>query len=445
MKTGFLDRVTLCSSCGAPIQASPNAEPARCTKCGAENRVVARVDDAVSEGWSKDELERLTHLRRQDQSYRPDPSIASLVVGMRLSRSHAAHAFATWQQLRAQRGSEATLTELTLLLAAQAADDSDPYRERGLLESALTTITSPILAHRLRAALALLAARMGDPAGAESWLATCDPRAVDLRSDSSHRLARAYIDTMRGDFGRVLVVLGGNDVEIPIAEELLGPCAVLRANAWERLGRPRTALELLLHYKFESNPFGQQLTRSFLNRVSRLDLCPTTEPEAERQRQLTLGRRRIPWTAGMVVVLCLFFYFALSGGLLMAYGMASAVSFGDEHAPTYGFFGFILLIPGAMMLLPFFPALKRTRNERAMLARGVLAPARCMPGAEASEAGHGVVYVVCRAWIAPDDAPPFEKAFTLKTSKERVDEFVRGTPFTVRYLGDDFLIEPSLR
>jgi hypothetical protein len=121
MKTGFLDRVTLCSSCGAPLQASEASEPARCTKCGAENRVVARVDEAVSEGWSEDELARLAHLRGQDATYRPDPSIARFVAGMRLARDTAAHAFLTWQELRERGGSELALTELTLLLRARPA------------------------------------------------------------------------------------------------------------------------------------------------------------------------------------------------------------------------------------------------------------------------------------------------------------------------------------
>ena len=48
MKTGFFDRVTLCSSCGAPLDIGTGAESVRCGKCGADNQVVARIDDAVS-------------------------------------------------------------------------------------------------------------------------------------------------------------------------------------------------------------------------------------------------------------------------------------------------------------------------------------------------------------------------------------------------------------
>ena len=69
MKTGFFDRVTLCSSCGAPLDIGAGGESVRCGKCGEQNQVVARIDDAVSEGWSADEFARLDHLRTQSSAY----------------------------------------------------------------------------------------------------------------------------------------------------------------------------------------------------------------------------------------------------------------------------------------------------------------------------------------------------------------------------------------
>lgn len=449
MKTGFHDRVTLCSSCGAPLQATEGAPSTRCTRCGAENVVVARVDDAISEGWSEDELARVAHLRTQPRSVQPQARIASFVAGLRLSRAHAAQAFSTWQELRARIDSLATeeaFTRLTLLLAWRAAEESDPHRERGLLESALAVVRAPSHVNQLRAALAMLAGRMGDLDGAESWLRTCDPRPVDLRSDSAYRLARAFVDTARGDLSRVLVVLGGNDVEIPIADELAGPAALLRANAWERLGRRATALELLLHYKFEGNPFGQQLSRSFLAMGRRFELCPTTEPEAERQRALTLGRRRIGWSTGMVVVFALASYFLVTTGIAFAMGVVTTATSGVGDAMVlWWVMGFILFFMACVLYALLIPALGRTRGERALLYRGQIAPARCQPGAKVIAQEPGQVLVDARAWIAPDHEPPFEKQFTLKTNTERVHEFVAGSPFTVRYLGDDFLIEPELR
>jgi hypothetical protein len=242
------------------------------------------------------------------------------------------------------------------------------------------------------------------------------------------------------------VVLGGNDVEIPIADELAGPAALLRANAWERLGRGGTALELLLHYKFEGNPFGQQLARSFLAMALPFDVCPVSEPQAERQRALTLGRRRIAWSTGMLVVLGLSTYFFVTAFVAIALGVVSAAtSTGADGVMTWGLMGFILVLMGCMLFALFVPALRRTRGERALLHHGQIAPARCQPGAKVLAQEPGQVLVDARAWIAPDHAPPFEKQFTLKTNAERVAEFIEGKPFTVRHLADDFLIEPELR
>ena len=112
----------------------------------------------------------------------------------------------------------------------------------------------------------------------------------------------------------------------PIVDELSGACALLRANAWERLGRLGAAVDLLSHYKFESDAFGQQLARSFMSANARLDLCPKSELEAERRRQRALGRRRIPWTKGMIVILGFGVHFAVGGLLLVAEGLWSLYS-----------------------------------------------------------------------------------------------------------------------
>ena len=286
----------------------------------------------------------------------------------------------------------------------RAAEEGDPHRERGLLESALAKARMPPQQNALRAALSVLAARMGD-----------------------------------------LLGLGGNDLDVPIADPLVGPCALLRANAWERLNRPTAALELLVHYKFEGDPFGQQVARSFRALSSHLNLCPTAEPEAERQRLLTLGRRRIPWTTGMVVVLALGFYFLASAALMFVIGMVCMVAFPFLPGPIYGFFGMILAIPALLFFALFLPALRRTRNERELLARGVIAPARCLPGAQIAGESPGVVLLECYVSVVPDHDPPFEIPITLQTNRERVGEFSAGRPFTVRYFRNDILIEPQVR
>jgi len=449
MKTGFLDRVTLCSSCGAPLQAPPDVRAVRCTQCGAENQAIVRVDDAVSEGWSESELARVLRLAEQRRAFDPDPSIAAFVAGMRLSAAAGGQAFGSWQALRGALAPgdvarERPFVELTLLLAWQAAEQAEPHRERGLLETALGLVRMPRHQQLLRASLAVLASRMGDASGAESWLSLADSRSSDLRADSYYRYARAFLHTASGELSRVLGVLGGDDVAVPIVDELAGPCALLRANAWERLGRPGTAVDLLIHHKFEGDPFGQQLTRSFLDIARNLALCPTSEPRAERERLLSLGRRRVQWSKGMVVIFTMALHFLASAAILALLGILAL--FSPTGGPLVGalLFAFALLIPALLFLAIFWGPYRRTHAQRALLAHGEIAPARIERYTVLGESAARTDFAAT-VRVVPDRAPPLEVETTIGASPERFAELAAGRPFTVRYRGGGILIEPVLR
>jgi hypothetical protein len=240
------------------------------------------------------------------------------------------------------------------------------------------------------------------------------------------------------------MVLGGNDVEVPAVDELLGPTAMLRANAWERMDRLGTAVDLLVHYKFEGDPFGQQLTRSFLA-ISRVDLCPKAEAEAERQRQLSLGRRRVTWGDGIWVLLGITVYFAIAGAAQLAYGMMLAFDPVAQGGGTGIMGGFVSFFVSALMGLVLLMPLRRVGRDRALLNHGEVAPARVLPGASVSGSGPGFTDFSARVWVVPDRAPPFVHETTIGSSPERYTELAAGKPFTVRYLGTDFLMEPSWR
>jgi hypothetical protein len=98
----------------------------------------------------------------------------------------------------------------------------------------------------VRALLAKSAALNGDPAAAEAWLACCDPAPADLESDGMYRYARACLETARGRFDAVLAILGQNPADVPLPHALDPLAGVVRANAWERLGRPDHAVALLV-------------------------------------------------------------------------------------------------------------------------------------------------------------------------------------------------------
>lgn len=441
--------MTLCQSCGAPLQVPPDGQAVRCHNCSAENVVAARVEGPVAEQWSEDELRRLAHLSAQPREFSPDPANAPFFAGMRPSRSAGPAAFAQWQRTRAtlrpgDLGTERAFTQLTLLLAWQAAEDADPVRERGLLESALGAARDQRFLGMLRAALAVLACRMGDHQGAEAWLAACDPRPADLRADSHYRMARAFIDTAAGRSSRVLSLLGGNDVEVPIVDELAGACALMRAHAWERLGRVETAVDLLVHYSFEGDPFGQQVARSFSAVNRQLSLCAVAAPRAEAVRLRSLGRRRIGWTKGMVAVLALALSFLVGAAFLLLLAMGAMAGYGADSAALAILFALIDLFVVGMFAVILMGAWRRTRRQRAVLAFGEIAPARMLRSSVISSSATHTNFAATIA-VYPDHAPPKNIELTIGSSPERYAELASGKPFTARHHGSSILIEPVLR
>jgi hypothetical protein len=99
------------------------------------------------------------------------------------------------------------------------------------------------------------------------------------------------IDSAQGAFPRVIEVLGSGPTDIPIDDELEPACAVLRANAWERVGQPAAATDLLVAFK-RSKPGPQRLlARRFIHSWSALQLCATSEPEAERRHLAAMSGR----------------------------------------------------------------------------------------------------------------------------------------------------------
>ena len=74
----------------------------------------------------------------------------------------------------------------------------DERQERALLESAVELL--PDARHRqiLRCRLAHWAVLVGDHVAATEWLRPRNPRAADLRMDSSFRLASAALATAQG-------------------------------------------------------------------------------------------------------------------------------------------------------------------------------------------------------------------------------------------------------
>ncbi len=126
--------------------------------------------------------------------------------------------------------------------------------------------------------LARNAALDGDAEAAEKWLEPCNPRSEDLESDSSYRVSRAEIATVRGNWDEVLSVLGTGISDVPIVSYLDGKAIVQRANALERTGKPAEAAEQISLF-IEANGAGglgavKQILKVYSD--SGLEMCPET-------------------------------------------------------------------------------------------------------------------------------------------------------------------------
>lgn len=189
---------------------------------------------------------------------------------------------ATRREIEATQSAEASerLYVLAALLTNKFALKGDHARVRALLETALDSVVLQSHRNCLRAMLSRNALREGDVASAEQWLAGCDPRAEDLRSDSDYRVARALLDTVRGDFASVLTVLGRSRDEIPIDPALEATATTLRANALEKTGEIQRAATLLREFA----AFPNVLWRLHLETVRRayapFELCAQALPLA---------------------------------------------------------------------------------------------------------------------------------------------------------------------
>ncbi len=248
-------RVVLCDRCLSPLQTASSGGEATCGHCGAVQVVPPRDDRtplAPADRAAIPEAERVRLLwAQEDEPWTTPESLRALVPGATIPEARVSEAMTVWNRARRElretgsREAGERLAFLTLMLGTRHGRAGEPRLKRAVFESALDVLRLPQDLQAIRGGLSRAAALDGDTCSAEAWLAPCDPRPRDLESDSQWRVARAFIDTVHGDWNAVLAVLGRDADEVPVREKLHTLGAMLRANAWERLGRLDTAVELL--------------------------------------------------------------------------------------------------------------------------------------------------------------------------------------------------------
>jgi len=290
-------RVLACAQCGAPLQAAQPGTQVQCRYCGAALQVTARDDRAVLNPGPREEIdenERYRRLRAQDGTpMLPPASIQHLIgPGGRIEPWRVQEAVQVWNASRAESQSTGSpdaaerLYYLTLVLYQQEGDDADAaHRKRAMLESALDALHIPRHRQVILCTLARSAIFDGDQAAAEAWLSSCDPRSDDLESDSHYRFTKAMLHTVRGQWPGVIATLGKDAQRVPIYDALDSACALLRANAHERMGDVPRAIALLREMMHKGGPAARQVLSQMMERYADFQLCPASYPAAMQAHQ----------------------------------------------------------------------------------------------------------------------------------------------------------------
>ena len=276
-------RVLLCEACGAPIESTPRGGHVACAYCKAQNVVRHRPKESAFAPPSVpiDENERWRRLRMQDgKAMVPPQALLYLVQGSSLHPAKIEEAFhiyrGTRKEVTTTHSPEAAerLYFLTLMLNTHLTLTHDDVRRRAILETSLETLNLPRHEQVIRCMLATAAAKEGDLASAEDWIAPCDPMSQELEADTAWRCARAFLDTAKGQPRAVIHVLGHLDDQVPIADAWDPTAAVFRANALERLGDLQGAVTALRSRMGKENHHGRATMQKVIEGNPQLSLCP---------------------------------------------------------------------------------------------------------------------------------------------------------------------------
>jgi hypothetical protein len=373
-------RVAACDRCGAPCEAAVSGGSFACRFCHAHNQLATRDEALVAPARAPvNEHERIARLRMQDgKPLLPPPSVQHLMPGGQLPEWKVDEAVAVWnatrQELRAARGNyEAAerLVFLTMVLAQHFQLNGDKLRQRSLLEGALDVVSIPRHRQIMRGFLCRAAVRAGDLQAAESWLQPCDPTSDDLQMDSAYRFSRAFIDTARGNFQRVLEVLGQGPHDVPIEDASDDVCAVFRANAWEKLGRPDQAVGLLRERLASGGGTGRQTVDRVIKVYADWSLCAMSYPQASAGHAVIASQRAATSASGGIhLVFVPIGALMLVGGLLaivaVVLGAAGVLDLQEEGLMGIGITGGTFLLLGAVFL-PIGLVLRKSAHRAAWL------------------------------------------------------------------------------
>ncbi|MBZ0119331.1 MAG: hypothetical protein K8H88_20235 [Sandaracinaceae bacterium] len=315
-----------CESCGAPLTVPIEGGTGPCPKCGAQLSAPPRPDTRVPPTPRSDEMGRRARLRPQDgRPILPPAGFEPLCAGSEIAPHKMQEAWMVWTATRRQLlsspgdlGAAERLVWLTMMLRNTLTDER---AIRALVEGALEVLMLPRHRQSMLGHLARGAAKEHDLGSAGEWLERCDPSSEDLQADSAYRVSRALYETARGDFTMVLEVLGATEEEVPIDDSMDPIAVVLRANAWERVGRVDAAQNELTKFMTRGG-MAATVESVIANMPAGWTLCPQSIGVARTQVRAAVGQRAVSQAGGAIgwvlvgaglIPVVLMFVFLLSG------------------------------------------------------------------------------------------------------------------------------------
>lgn len=449
-------RVLLCQSCGAPLEVAPQGGYVACAFCRAQNQISQRRRDFAVPAPSLpiDENERLGRLRMQDgRPLVPPTSLMPLLQGSTFHPAKVQEAFliyqATRQEVLTTHSPEAAerLYFLTLIANSHLTLAGDHARRRALLETSLETLTLPRHVQVIRCLLASASAKEGDFASAEAWLAPCNVASDDIDADSAFRVARAFIDTGKGDYQAVLWCLGPTDDAYPIADTWDPTVGVLRANALERLGDVQGAVNALRSRMSKESYQGRATMEKVIAAHPHLGLCAQsfglaiqghTQAAAQvAERGATGGIGSIFFYVGIAI--CVF-------GVILALGLAipmligGAVSgedvgllAGAGSAIFSGFMALVTTVPLGAIFAGIGYALRKKGQQAAWLRINGIAAQGTVRGFKSTGMMINDVPVMeVQVDVLHPQVPPYRASFRQLMTPELSQQLAPGTVVPLR-------------
>jgi predicted RNA-binding Zn-ribbon protein involved in translation (DUF1610 family) len=441
-------RTTLCESCATPMQGPSQGGTLACPKCGKPHVLAPRDMRPVAGVGAQSQLtevERIGKLRQDDDKPAlPPEELTPLMDGGGLAPGKQQEALALWQQTRQElknsptSEAETRLMCLSRWLVEALGDEPDFVYLRAFFESELDVVTKPSHRQTLLCALSRSACRTKDLTAAEGWLAPCDPRPLELKSDTAVRGARALIDTLRGNWNGVLGTLGRSDTDVPISAFWQIYCGSFRANAHDRLGRVQEAtaqLRTLL-----SSAAGRDVVGWL---VKEWKLCPQSYPVALAEVQSAAAAdhaRRAGGNLGLVFMLIGALEPVIGlvwGGLLLGHYLGKVQILEGPPAEletllTAITVGVITLATGAGMIAIGFVLRRKGEAARQLLLRGTSVKARVI-----STARTGVTVNELPQWkidltILPEGQPTYEASSNVMLGESAAAKLTQGLVIYVR-------------